>query len=425
MMSRFICAALAAALVTGCAQRHDDAPRRHADVLLAVENQIVESRVPARATLDRLLRDNHLQSDLVNAAVQAARGVFDPRELRADQPYKLVLSLDGLLREFEVQLDADRFLRIVNRDRAQPAALDAEVRAYDKHTSVVAVEGHIDGDHPSLIAAMDETGETVQLALGVADVFSGQIDFEHDLQPDDRFRVIFEKSTREGQFAGYGAILAASFEANARAHQAFRWTNPQTGKSGYYDREGRSLKRFFLASPLKFMVRPRVTSGFSLHRLHPIYREYRAHLGVDYGAPVGAPVVAVANGVVVSAGYGGGGGNTVRLRHASGYETYYLHLSAFGKSIRAGARVEQGQVIGRVGMTGSATGPHLDYRLRKNGAFVNPLLEHRRLPPGEPIPAVQLAAFRASRDRLLAQLSAAVLADTARKPDAVKAAAAR
>jgi murein DD-endopeptidase MepM/ murein hydrolase activator NlpD len=425
MLCRLIRVAAAAALAGGCAPRHDAAPARHADVSLAAEIQIIEAQVPVRTTLERLLREHHLPNDLVNAAVQATRGVFNPRELRANQPYKLVTSLDGLLREFEVQLDADRFLRIVNRDRAQPAALDAQVLAYDKQTAVVSVEGRIDSDHPSLIAAMDETGENVQLALGLADIFAGQIDFEHDLQPDDRFRLLFEKSTRDGQFAGYGAILAATFESGGRPHQAYRWTNPQSGKAGYYDRDGRSLKRFFLASPLKFVVSPRVTSGFSTHRLHPIYREYRAHLGVDYGAPIGAPVVAVANGVVVSAGYSGGGGNMIRLRHASGYETYYLHLSSFGKGIRAGARVEQGQVIGRVGMTGAATGPHLDYRLRRNGAFVNPLLERRRLPPGDPIPAVQLADFRTMRDRLTTQLSATALADAASKPDAVKAAAPR
>jgi murein DD-endopeptidase MepM/ murein hydrolase activator NlpD len=423
MVVRLIRAVAVAALVAGCAPRQDVLPPpRHADVSLAVENLIVESRVPARATLDGLLRD-YLSKDLVNAAILAARDVFNPRELRANQPYKLVMSLDGLLREFEVQLDADRCLRIVSRDPAAPDALDAQVLAYEKQTAVVSLEGHIDSDHPSLIAAMEETGENVQLALGLADIFAGQIDFQHDLQPEDRFRLLFEKSTREGQFAGYGTILAATFESGGRPHQAFRWTNPHTGKSGYYDQDGRSIKRFFLASPLKFVVTPRVTSGFSLHRLHPIYREYRAHLGVDYGAPIGAPVVAVANGVVVAAGYSGGGGNMIRLRHASGYETYYLHLSAFGKGIHAGARVEQGQVIGRVGMTGSATGPHLDYRLRRNGTFVNPLLEHRRLPPGEPIPTVQLADFRTLRDRLTAQLTGPVLADAARKPDAVKAAA--
>jgi murein DD-endopeptidase MepM/ murein hydrolase activator NlpD len=308
----------------------------------------------------------------------------------------------------------------VSRDRAQPAALDAEVLPYQKTTTVVAIEGHIDADHPSVIAAMDETGEHVQLAMSLAGIFAGQIDFESDLQQGDTFEVLFEKSTRDGEFAGYGNILSARFTADGRDHKAFRWADPATGKAAYYDAEGRSLKRFFLRTPLLFA--PRVTSGFSRSRLHPVYRTYRAHLGIDYGAPTGSQVVAAANGVVVSAGWSGGGGKTIRLRHANGYETYYLHLSAFARGIRAGAHVSQGQVIARVGATGVATGPHLDYRLRKNGVFVNPLAEHRRLPPGEPIPAKALVSFRAARDSMLRQLSATLLAEAPRrKPDAVAA----
>ena len=180
------------------------------------------------------------------------------------------------------------------------------------------------------------------------------------------------------------------------------------------------MKRFFLRTPLRF--EPRITSGFSQNRLHPVFRTYRAHLGIDYAAPVGAPVVAVASGTVISAGYSGGSGNMVHLRHASGFESYYLHLSAFASGIRAGAHVDQGSLIGRVGMTGTATGPHLDYRLRKNGVFVNPLIEHRKLPPGEPIPSAQLAAFRDAADSTLHQLSDALTVEgPAQKPDATRA----
>ena len=135
---------------------------------------------------------------------------------------------------------------------------------------------------------------------------------------------------------------------------------------------------------------------------------YRAHLGVDYGAPTGAPVVAVSAGSVVSASFDRASGRMVRLKHSGGYETYYLHLSAFGPGIRPGARVSQGQLIGKVGSTGLASGPHLDYRLRKNGVFVNPLDEHRRMPPGDPVPASAMGAFRETRDRALQQLDEAM-----------------
>ncbi|HEX5475078.1 MAG TPA: M23 family metallopeptidase [Vicinamibacterales bacterium] len=419
--------ALAAILpLAACAAQPRDAGRApHPDIPLASEIRVVDAQVPAHATLESLLLQNHLAPDVVQAAVVAARTAFDPKDLRADEPYKLVLTLGGMLREFRVQIDADRFLRI-DRGEAGPdgtAPLEAQVVAYEKHTRVVALEGRIDEDHPSLIAAMDTTGEQVQLALALADVFSGQLDFDHDLQQGDTFRLLFEKSSHDGQFSGYGAILGATFENDGRTLEAFRWTNPDTGKAGYYDRDGRSLKRFFLASPLKFTPHPRITSGFSRHRFHPIYRQYRAHLGIDYGAHTGDPVVAVANGVVLFASRKGANGNMVHLRHPSGFETYYLHLSAFAKGIHPGAHVSQGELIGRVGMTGAATGPHLDFRLKKNGVFINPLEERRRMPPGEPIPALRLADFRVERDRILGQLSTTVLAEgPAQKADAVKAA---
>ncbi|HET7218111.1 MAG TPA: peptidoglycan DD-metalloendopeptidase family protein [Vicinamibacterales bacterium] len=402
-------AAVTALILAGCT-REPAPPARpaRADVVLPVEAQVIESIVPRQATLESLLLDHDLPSHLVQAAIDSARSVFNPRQLRAERPYRLVVSVDGLLHEFEYQIDADRFLRIVNRDRSTPDKLDAEVLPYDKDTDVIAIQGRIDGDHPSLFAAMDATGERVQLALALAEIFGGQVDFENDLQPGDTFEVLFETTSYKGSFAGYGAILAARLMNDGKTLQAYRWVNPSTEKAGYYDEQGRSLRRFFLASPLRFT--PRVTSGFSLRRMHPVHRTVRAHLGVDYAAVTGTPVVAVADGVVISAGWAGGGGRQVRIRHAGGLESYYLHLSAFGKGIRAGARVDQGQLIGRVGATGTATGPHLDYRLRRKGVFVDPRREHARQPPGEPIPASFLAAFHDARGRIGEQLAATLAA---------------
>jgi murein DD-endopeptidase MepM/ murein hydrolase activator NlpD len=419
-MSRlFLFAALAAVTTVACARDAQPPSRPHSDIILRLETVTVEARVPRHATLDALLREQHLLAPVVEAAVGAARSVFDLRQLRTDRPYRLVRSIDGLLREFECQIDADRFLRIVSRDRKEPALLDAEVVPYEKEVAVVTVQGHIDADHPSVIAAMEETGETVQLAMSLAGIFGGQIDFESDLQQGDRFEVLVEKSTHDGQFSGYGAILGARFLTDGRDLRAIRWADPSTGRSDYYDENGRSLKRFFLRTPLRF--EPRVTSGFSRSRLHPVFRTYRAHLGIDYAARTGSPVVAAAGGTVLSAGWSGGGGNMVHLRHASGFETYYLHLSAIAKGIRPGAHVEQGALIGNVGATGVATGPHLDYRLKKNGVFVNPLTEHRKLPPGEPIPAAQLAAFRAQRDDTLRAMQTVVAGAPRHKPDAIAA----
>ena len=395
-----------------------------ADIRLPTEFETIRSRVPAHTTLDRLLRDNRLQDSFVLRAVEAAQSVFNLRQLRADREFRLVRSLDGMLREFEYQIDADRFLSIVNHnddDDDDGGAFEAQVLPYDKHIDVVAIDARIDAAHPSLIAAIDASGETVQLAMELAEIFGGEIDFQSELQPGDSFRVLFEKTSHDGAFSGYGAILGASIVVDRRAHEAFRWEDPAaTGKASFYDESGRSLKRFMLRSPLKF--EPRVTSGFSMHRMHPIDNVSRPHLGVDYAAPVGAAVVAVASGTVVSAGYSGASGNLVHLKHARGIETYYLHLSAFGKGIHSGAHVDQGQVIGRVGATGAATGPHLDYRLKRDGAFVNPLAAHSKQAPGEPIPASELPRFRSMRERLIAQLSSALPADVpAQKADAIPA----
>jgi murein DD-endopeptidase MepM/ murein hydrolase activator NlpD len=390
-----------------------------ADVVLPPEIEVFEARVPQHATLDSLLREYQFAPELISTAVESAAAVFDPRHLRADRPYRLVRSLDGWLREFVYEIDADRFLRIINPDRSRPEVLDADVLPFDKDIAVLAIHGEIDGAHPSLIAATDAIGEKVELAMALADIFGGQVDFDSELQPGDGFDVLFEKASRGGEFAGYGDILGARFIADGKEYQAFRWTDPSTGRSAYYDESGRSLKRFFLMSPLKF--EPRITSRFTRSRLHPVFHTRQAHLGVDYGARHGAPVVAVAAGTVVSAGWAGGGGKQIRLRHSGGFESYYLHLSSFASGIRPGAHVDQGEFIGRVGATGTATGPHLDFRLRKNGVFVDPVRERRRQPPGQPIPPEYLQAFQQARDGLLRQISTTLVAEAPRqRPDALK-----
>jgi murein DD-endopeptidase MepM/ murein hydrolase activator NlpD len=414
--------AAAGLMLAACAAAPDEAPRTaaRADVRLPTETETVEAIVPRNATLDSLLRAQHIQQQLVVSAVDAARAVFDPRQIRSGRPYRLVRSIDGLLREFVYEIDADRFLRVEAADRTHPDAIAATVLPFDKQIEIVAIDARIDKQTASLIGAIDKAGENIQLALALADVFSGQVDFNTELQPGDRFRVLFEKTTRDGQFSSYGAIVSASLAVNGRTVQGFRWIDPATGKPGYYDENGRSLQRFFLKSPLKF--EPRITSRFSQHRLHPIDNVVKAHLGVDYAAPTGSSVVAVAAGTVVSAGYSGGSGNMVHLKHAGGFETFYLHLSSFGPAIHAGTHVAQGQLVGRVGMTGSATGPHLDYRLKRNGAFVNPVSFHARQAPGDPIPAAQLGAFTTARDASLARLDRTVVAAApAPKPDAVHA----
>lgn len=420
-MPRSLCTLIILVLAGACAGQPPVQRAPVADVLLIAETAVIEARVPRNATLDSLLRQHELSSELVNAVVRSVASVFNPRQLRADRPYRLVLSFDGFLQAFEYEIDADRFLRVVSRDPARLDALEAEVLPFEKDSSVVAISGEINARYTSLIAAMSHAGAGIQLAMALAEVFGGEIDFNTDLQQGDRFEVLFEEWTRDGAFAGYGPILGATFVNNGKSYQAYRWVHSETGRAAYYDETGRSLQRFFLASPLRF--EPRITSRFTHRRLHPVHLTVRPHLGVDYAAPHGTAVYAVAAGTVVSAGWAGGGGNQIRIRHDRGIETYYLHLSSFASGIRPGTRVEQGRLIGRVGATGTATGPHLDFRIRKNGVFVDPVAERRRQPPGDPIPQTHLPAFAAARDDVLARLSTFMLADAARPvPDAIAAA---
>jgi murein DD-endopeptidase MepM/ murein hydrolase activator NlpD len=281
----------------------------------------------------------------------------------------------------------------------------AEIVPIEKESRTVTVRGAIGADADSLVAAMDQAGETIDLSLALAGIFASDVDFNSDLQPGDTFELVVEKLYRDGnQFAGYGPILAAELHNDGRRLRAVRF-QPEGASAGYFDEEGRSLRKFFLRSPLKF--EPVVTSGFSGRRFHPVLHTYRAHQGVDYRAPAGAPVVAVAGGTVVFAGVSGGSGRMVHLRHANGFESQYLHLSSI--AVRTGSRINQGDLIGRVGSTGFATGPHLHYALRRNGVNVNPVAVHRAMPPGEPIASADVPRFADERDRAFASFGAAAL----------------
>jgi murein DD-endopeptidase MepM/ murein hydrolase activator NlpD len=371
-----------------------------ADRHLAADTEEIKGTVPRNGTLATIFRQ-YLPADRAQLAVQLVAKSMDPRKLRADQPFTLTRTTDGWLRDFRYEIDPDRYLRVAPSSPEAPRVLQAEVIAYQREVRTATSSGTIDKQAPSLFEAMDRTGETPDLAVELAAVFSGEIDFNSELQPGDTFRVAFEKIVRENGSVSYGEIHAAEFLNDGRRLKAFRFTLPD-GKYGFYDENGRSLKRFFLKSPLKF--EPRITSRFSYSRLHPVLNVRRAHLGVDYAAPVGAPVVAISHGVVTQAGVSGDAGRLVVVRHPSGYDSLYLHLSKI--LVKPGQRVSQGETIANVGSSGLSTGPHLDYRLRKDGRYVDPIAEHRRMPPGEPIPAGLMAAFMARRDTAAALLSA-------------------
>lgn len=394
---------VAAALLASCQPAsHLVSEPTSADVALTPDFTILDAVVPPNATLESLLRQR-VPGTLAKSIVSAVGGVFNPRKLKADRPYRIVLGLDGLFREFRYDIDADNLLRVVFRDAPDTSAgsFDVAVVPVPKAYELAAAAARITPEHNSLIDAFDAEGETLQLPLRVADIFGGEVDFNSELQLGDAVHVLFDRATRDGQFVGYGDVKAAVLSVGRRQLTVIRYAGPD-GSIGYFDEAGRSMRRQFLKSPLPFS--PRVTSGFSTNRFHPVRGGARPHLGVDFGAPFGTPVNAVGAGVVEAAEWAGDAGRMVRIRHAGGYETAYLHLSSFAPGIRPGARVEQGELIGRVGQTGAATGPHLDYRIIKNGVYVNPLTAFSKMPQGDPVPADQLADFTHQRDEWLRDL---------------------
>jgi murein DD-endopeptidase MepM/ murein hydrolase activator NlpD len=380
-----------------------------ADIALLPSEILVSARVLPGTTMASLLRAHQIGETEVSELVSRASAIFDLRRVRVHQPYRFARALDGALRWFEYEIDGDRLLKIARTGEPPAPAFVAEIVPIAKTARTVTVRGAIGPGADSLVAAMDEVGETIDLSLALAGIFSSDVDFNVDLQRGDRFELVVDKLFREnGEFAGYGPIVAAELHNEGRHLRAVRF-EPNGGEAGYFDENGRSLRKFFLRSPLKF--EPVVTSGFSRRRFHPVLHRYRAHQGVDYRAPTGAPVVAVASGTVVFAAYNGGNGRMVHLRHANGFETQYLHLSSI--AVRSGARVAQGDLIGRVGSTGLATGPHLHYAVKRNGVNVNPVAVHRAMPPGEPIPSADLPRFAEVRERAFSSLAATAVVATA------------
>jgi len=265
-------------------------------------------------------------------------------------------------------------------------------------TQVVMKSGEI---RYSLFGASDAAGIPDSVATQLADIFGGDIDFHRDLRKGDRFAVIYESVNYLGRFVRSGRILAAEFVNNGKTYRAAWFADPAGGEnsSGYYTADGKNIRKAFLRSPLEFS---RITSGFTSARFHPVLQKWRAHKGIDYGAPVGTRVKATGNGTVEYVGVQGGYGKVVILRHQSRYTTLYGHLSGFAAGLRKGNRVSQGDVIGFVGATGLASGPHLHYEFRVSDVHQNPLA--MALPSAPPLLPQQLGLFRANTEAVLARL---------------------
>ncbi|MGH9487579.1 MAG: peptidoglycan DD-metalloendopeptidase family protein [Terriglobales bacterium] len=356
--------------------------------------------VPAHSNFMAAMAPFHLASGVLHELVAAARPVYNLANIRAGRTLTLVLTTGGELTALAYQVDGDHQLWL----RAKPAAVAggapvwaASIEAIPFTTRLVGVCGEVQS---SLFQAVEDAGAQDELAVKMAGIFGWDLDFYTDTRQGDEFKVLVEEHFREGKFAGYGQIVAAEYVNGGHPYTALRFHDRQ-GYLAYYRPDGRPMKREFLKSPLKFDAR--VTSGFSYHRYHPILKIYRPHLGTDLAAPMGTPVQTIGAGVVIYAGRKGEDGNMVEIRHPHHYKTLYLHLSKI--LVHVGEHVAQGQRIGRVGMTGLATGPHLDFRVEHNGVFKNYEIFRKKLPPGLPIRQQLMPQFEALRSTLMPELN--------------------
>jgi len=240
-----------------------------------------------------------------------------------------------------------------------------EMKRFPVTTVRTTITGEVES---SLIGAAIDAGESEILAYKIASILEWEVDFFKDLRKGDKFSILIDKKFVNGKFYGYGRILALDFINQGRIIRALYYENGKT--QGYFTPDGKSMKKGFLKAPLKFS---RISSGYTSRRLHPVHKVYRPHYGIDYAAPRGTPVRATADGRITMRRRKGGNGNIIKLRHANGYETFYIHLCCFKKGYRVGSWVRQGDIIAYVGSTGYSTGPHLDYRIKKHGRYLNPL----------------------------------------------------
>lgn len=322
----------------------------------------------------------------------ASASIHRLRDISADRQYKLMVDEHNKVHSFNYSINDDLFLNIMRNENGFKAE-KIEVE-YEKRMGQI---GGVVKD--SLIASIGEGLERTSLALNISDIFAWDIDFTTDLRNGDTFKVIAEELYKDNEFKKYGNIVAVEFVNNGKEYKAYRFEH--NGKAGYYDDEGKTLKRAFLKAPLSFR---KISSRFSKSRLHPILKRYRPHHGIDYSAPQGTPVSAVGYGTVTFSGYQGGGyGKLVMIKHHNGYRTCYGHLSRIGKGITPGAKIDQGEVIGYVGSTGLATGPHLHYEMSVNNKLLNPL--RLKSPSGEPLPEVALVGFGTFREQLSKKLA--------------------
>jgi murein DD-endopeptidase MepM/ murein hydrolase activator NlpD len=362
---------------------------------------ITEGELEQGTTLSRSLARLGVAPEIVHLIASELSSYFDFRQARPGHRYRLDQDEQGELIEFVYRISGTSGFRIVREADG--------LRVLREEAELVPQPARLDGVvETTLYEAVVDQGESGQLARDFADVFAWDIDFQRSVRPGDEFQVLYERLYREGEddieeYVRPGRILAARYEGTAGSYTAV-YFETREGRGGYYRPDGTSVERQFLMAPLRHA---RISSSYSSARLHPILKVTRPHHGIDYAARAGTPVWAVADGEVIYRARAGGFGNLVKIRHANGYVSYYAHLSRFTKGLKLGQKVAQKQLIGYVGQTGLATGPHVCFRVAKNGQYVNPA--RLRRPAGEPVPQELFSTFRTASAILIAELDAGTL----------------
>lgn len=348
---------------------------------------VIDHEIARNETFFQILSGHDVPKEVIHEVAQQSKSVFDVRRLRVGQKLRLY-STDLDIEYVVYQEDPINYVVFDLRD-----SLHVQSRQRPVKTVVRNLNGTI---HSSLFEALNDTEAGSELAGKLAEVLAWQVDF-YRIKRGDHFSLIYEEQMVDGIKVGIGDLLAVRFNHQGKDYYAFRYD--QGDRASYYDENGNSLKQAFLKAPLKYV---RISSGFSKSRFHPVQKRYKPHLGTDYAAPTGTPIYAVGDGTILEAGYQSGNGNYVKIQHNKTYTTGYLHMSRIAKGMKRGARVTQGEIIGFVGSTGLATGPHLCFRFWKNGVQVDSRKEE--MPSAEPIGDDQRMAFVTMRDSLLPRL---------------------
>ena len=354
---------------------------------------VVEGKVQKNEFLANILQREGVSYNKIDYIAKNHRDVFDVRKIKVGNKYVFLETRDSIP-------TAKYWIYEIDRTNYAVFQLTDSLSAWKGEKEVIAEIEHVGVEiKSSLWNAMADAGCDYSLILELSDIYAWTIDF-FGIQEGDSCKVVYEKKYIAGDTVpfGIGNIYAAYFKNNGEGRYAFCFE--QDGRKEYFDENGDNLRKAFLKAPLNYR---RISSTFSNGRMHPVYHVVRPHHGVDYAAPVGTPVQSIGDGTVIAKGWDTkGGGNYVKIKHNSTYTTTYMHLSKFGKGIAQGVKVKQGQTIGYVGSTGASTGPHLDFRLQKNGTYIDPL--KFKSPSAEPVKKENMEQFKAIVDSLMVVL---------------------